>query len=105
MGGGWINIVLSMYIAIYQKPENGCEIHNSACSGSVVMLRLLLMKSGEDSHVHKQENNEGLAHGPAILKYLALPWANSQRGVCTNSYFASVSSVEKAMQTGLRFLA
>ena len=95
MGGGWINIVLPMYIAIYQKPENGCEIQNSACSDSVVMLQLLLVKSGEDSHLHTQENKEGLQHGTAILKYLVLPWANSERVVCSDSYFASVSSEER----------
>ena len=66
-----------MYIAIDRKPENGCEIQNSACSKSRVMLRLLVVKGEEDSDLHTQENNEGLAHGISILKYLALPWANS----------------------------
>ena len=79
MGGGWINIGLPMYIAIDRKPENGCEIHNSACSESVIMLRLLLVKSGEDSHLHTQENKKVLQHGTAILQYLVLPWANSER--------------------------
>ena len=60
LGGGWIHIGLPMYIAIDRKPENGCEIQNSACSESGVMLRLLLVKSEEDSHLHTQENNEGL---------------------------------------------
>ena len=49
-----------MYIAIDRKPENGCEIQTSACSESGVMLRLLLVKSEEDSHLYTQENNEGL---------------------------------------------
>ena len=57
-----------MYIAIDRKQENGYEIQNSACSESVVMLRLLLVKSEEDSHLHTQENNKGLQHGNAILK-------------------------------------
>ena len=39
------------------------------------MLRLLLVKSEEDSHLHTQENNESLLHGTAIIKYLVLPWA------------------------------
>ena len=93
-----------MYIAIDWKPENGCEIHNPACSESGVMLRLLLVKSEEDSHLHTQENNEGLQHGTAILKYLVLPWANSEQGVCADSYFASVSSAEEMMQIGIRFI-
>ena len=62
-----------MYIAIDRKPDNGCEIQNSACSESGVMLRLLLVKSEKDSHLHTQENNEGLQHGTAILKYLVVP--------------------------------
>ena len=61
-------------------------------------------KSEEDSHLHTQENNEGLQHGPAILKYLVVPWANSERGVCADSYFASVSSEEEMMRIGIRFI-
>ena len=54
LGVGWINIGLPMYIAIDRKPDKGCEIQNSACSESGVMLRLLLVKSEEDSHLHTQ---------------------------------------------------
>ena len=46
----------------------------------------------EESELHTVENNEGLTHGIAILKYLISPWAHCQRGVCADSYFASVSS-------------
>ena len=48
----------------------GCEIQNSACSERGVMLRLLLVKSEEDSHLRTRENNEGLQHGTAILNIL-----------------------------------
>ena len=102
--GGWINIGLPMYIAIDHKPENGCKIQNSACGKSGVMLRLLIVKSAEDSDLHTLENDEGIAHGTSILKYLCLPWANTRRGVCADSYFASVSSAEKLMKIGLRFI-
>ena len=61
-------IGLPIYIAIDRKPENGCEIQNSACSESGVMLWLLLVKSEEYSDLHTQENNEGFQHGSAILK-------------------------------------
>ena len=44
------------------------------------------MKSEEDSHLKTQENNDGLLHGTDILKYLVVPWANSERGVCADSY-------------------
>lgn len=59
------------------------------------MLRLLLVKGEEDLELYTQENNKGIAHGTAILKYLILPWAHSQHGVCADPYFASVSSAEE----------
>ena len=34
LGGGWINIGIPMYIDIDRKPENGCDIQNSACGES-----------------------------------------------------------------------
>ena len=93
-----------MYIAIDRKPENRCEIQNSACSESVVMLQLLLVNSEEDSHLHTQENNEGLKHGTTILKYIVVPSANCEQGVCADSYFASVSSAEEMLRIGIRFI-
>ena len=39
---------LSMYVAIDKKPENSCEIQNSACGRSVIMLRLRLVKTAEE---------------------------------------------------------
>ena len=68
------------------------------------MLRLLLVKSEEYSHLHAQENNEGLQHGTPILKYLVVSWANSERGVCAHSYFALVSSAEDMMRIGIHFI-
>ena len=67
------------------------------------MLRLLLVKSEEDSHLHTKKNNEGLQHGTAILKDLISPLANSERGVCADSYFASVSSAEEMVRIGICF--
>ena len=75
LGDVWINIDIPMYIAIDCKPENGCEIQNSACGKSGVMLRLLIVSSAENSDIHTLENNEGISHGNSILKYLCLPWA------------------------------
>ena len=66
-----------MYIAIYRKPENGCEIQNSACGKRGGMLCLLIVKSAEDSDLQILENDEGIAYGTSILKYLCLPWANT----------------------------
>ena len=77
IGGGWINIGLPMYIAIDCKPENGCEIQNSACGKSGLMARLLIVKIAEDSDLHTLENDDGIAHGTSILKYICLPWSNT----------------------------
>ena len=68
------------------------------------MLRLIIVKSAEDLDLHILENDEGIAHGTSILKYLCLPWANTRRGVCDGSYFAPVSSAEELTKIGLRFI-
>ena len=68
LGGGWINICLPMYIAIYRKPENGCEIQNSACGKSGVMLRLLIVNIAEDSDLHTLYNDEVIEHGTLIYE-------------------------------------
>ena len=60
LGGEWINIGLPMYISIDSKTKNVCEIQNSACGKSVVILRLLIVKSAEDSDLHTLENDEGI---------------------------------------------
>ena len=93
-----------MYITIDKKPENSCEIQNVACSQSTIILLLLIVKDEEDYDLHTQDNNEGLDHGTAIPKYLTLHWANSQRDVCADSYFASVRSAEEMMRIGIRFI-
>ena len=43
--GYWINKGLPCYMVIHRKPENGCEIQNSACGDSGVMLRLKIVKN------------------------------------------------------------
>ena len=68
------------------------------------MLRLLLVKYEQDSDINAQENNEGLSNGTYILKYLTLPWYNSERDVCAYSYFDYVSSAEEMMLLGLQFI-
>ena len=104
LGGTWINIGLPVYIAMDRKPESGCEIQNLACGASGVMLRLLLVKSAEDSETHTMEGDDGLNHGTRILKYLVSPWNRSGRVVCADSYFSSVSTCEEMMRIGLRYI-
>ena len=103
-GGSWINIGLPCYIAIDRKPDKGCEIQNSACGESGVMLRLKLVKNvGADVQIRLEEN-EGLIHGCLVLKELVKPWYNSQHIVCADSYFASVSTAEEMGRLGLQFI-
>ena len=56
-GGDWINMGLPTYVAIDRKPDNGCEIQNSACGVSGIMLRLNLMfgqyKVRLEAHLHQ----------------------------------------------------
>ena len=104
LGGHWINIGLPMYIAIDRKPESGCEIQNSACGKSGVMLRLKIVKHVESEDLHLVEGPDELPHGTSVLKYLVLPWAQTSRGVCADSYFASVATAQTLMGLGLRFI-
>lgn len=103
-GGDWINHGLPMYVAIDRKPENGCEIQNSACGRSGVMLRLRLVRTAEEDHAHLNETDSGLLHGTQVLKDLVSPWAQTSRIVCADSYFASVTSALELEKMGLRFI-
>lgn len=102
-GGHWINHGLPMYVAIDRKPENGCEIHNTACGRSGVMLRLRLVKTAAEEALNGERHRETL-HGTMILKYLVQPWTMSDRIVCADSYFASVVAAEELMRVGLQFI-
>ena len=89
-GGHWINHGLPQYVAIDRKPENGCEIQNSACGRSGVMLRLKLVKGvdlvGEEDS-DEPNNESSLLHGTQVLKTVISPWFGSNCiVVCANSY-------------------
>jgi hypothetical protein len=103
-GGYWINHGLPQYIAIDRKPEFGCEIQNSCCGRSGIMMRLKLVKTMEEQNAHAQPGDDGLQHGTSVLKYLVLPWARTDRIVCADSYFASVATLKELKRIGLRFI-
>jgi hypothetical protein len=106
LGGEWINIGLPMYIAIDRKPENGCEIQDSACGKSGIMLRIRLVKTSieeEANSIHVDEE-DGMLHGTKVLLELVSPWAHSDRLICADSYFASVGAAETLKSLGLRFI-
>lgn len=105
IGGSWLGDGLPMYIQIDRKPENGCEIQNSACGRSGIMMRLKLVKSASPSTESREEPSDAvLTHGALVLKELVLPWARSGRIVAADSYFASVSAAEELFRCGLRFI-
>ena len=68
------------------------------------MLCQLIVKIAEDSYLHTLENDEGIAHGTSILKYIFLPWDNTRHGVCDDSYFDSVLIAEELIKIGIRFI-
>jgi len=53
LGGSWINMGLPMHVAIDRKPENGCEIQDSCCAKSNVMLRLKIVKSATETEAEE----------------------------------------------------
>ena len=59
-----------MYITIDKKPKNSCEIQNSACGKSGVMLRLKIVKHIENKDLHMIEGANALPHGTSVLKFL-----------------------------------
>lgn len=78
-----------------QKPDNSCEIQNAACGESGIMIRLKIVEMAENEMSRQQEEDDGLLHGTMVMKQLILPWANTNRIVCADSYFASVPSAEE----------
>ena len=78
--GHWINMGLPMNISIYQKTENSCEIKNSSCGRSGVMLQLRLVKTAEERKTeHANAGDDGQIHGTQVLKKLVNPSSNSNR--------------------------
>ena len=103
-GGNWINEGLPHYIALDRKPHHGCEIQDAACGVSGVMLRLKLVKTPEAEDAAEQYDDQDLNHGCKVLKQLIHPWIRTNRVVCADSYFASVSTAMELKRLGMRFI-
>lgn len=103
-GGAWIQRGLPMYVALDRKPESGCEVQNAACGRSGIMLRLSVVTSAEYSRAVDDTHDDALPHGTHVLKRLVAPWAGTQRVVCADSYFASVTAATELRAMGLRFI-
>ena len=103
LGAFWLNKGLLQYIAIDRKSENGCEVQNSACGRSHIMLRVKLVKTAEAEDAMADEDSSGILHGPAVVHVLFNPWRMKNYIVCADSYFASVQAAESLMSVGLKF--
>ena len=68
-------------------------------------LAVIVSFGAQRNNPHEQnENGEVLLHGIQVLKDLVLPWANTDRIVCADSYFASVGAALELKRIGLRFI-
>jgi hypothetical protein len=111
-GGHWINHGLPMNIAMERKPNNGCEIQNSACGKSGIMMRLKLVKTADKNRaaaVNRAAESpmlepESILHGAAVLMELVLPLIHTDRIVCADYYFASVPAAKLMSCNGMRFI-
>jgi Transposase IS4 len=73
------------------------------------MIQLRLVKTAsetnsEEANADEVRERESLLHGTRILKELVEPWAHSDRVICADSYFSSVSAVEELTKMQLRFI-
>ena len=61
-----------MYVTMDRKPENGVEIHNSACGRSGIMIRISIFKSANNEEEQKYDR-DNLPHGTKVLKEIVMP--------------------------------
>ena len=78
-----------MYVVINCKPDNGSEIQKSADGKSGIMLPLKIVTTSVDVAANNQheenENGKVILHVIQVLKDLVMPWANTDRIVCSDS--------------------
>ena len=59
------------------------------------MLRLKFVEAIEEEDAHAQDDDEGLSHGIKFWSFISSPWAHTDRLICADSYFSSVTPVEE----------
>lgn len=101
LGGDWSEIGLPHYVKLDRKPESGCELKTACCGTSGIMLAIELTKSAIETRDRDYEAD--MQHGTATILRLLDPWLNTNRHVCADSFFASVSTAVKLWDVGLRF--
>ena len=101
MGVG-IYTIACFIIVIERKLENRLGIQNSACGENVIIIRLKLVKEGADDR--KYDNDKDVAYVIEVLLELLSPWINTQRIVCADSHFKSVTAVEFLYENEMKFI-
>ena len=96
-------LVCQMYVAIDSNPENRAEIQNSACGRSGITMQIRTMKSMNNEE-NQKDDRDNLPHDTKVLKELVMSWANTDRIVCADSYFTSVTAAEELWKHGLHFI-
>ena len=92
-GGDWTNYRLPHYVAIDRKSESGCEIQDSCCGVSGIMMRLKVVKQEEDySDRESNEDSSTLGYGIKVLKELISPWTEAGRLVLCRFIFCFCTS-------------
>lgn len=86
-----------------KKPKNGCEIQNSCCGVSGILLHLKIVKLNSllSEEELEEEENSTMLHGTKLLIELVHLWSNTDRVVCANSYFASKPAADTLLNIGL----
>ena len=69
----WINHGLPMYVAIRTKSDYGCELQDSCCGVSGVLMPLMIVKSAEEESTSVAEVAPGMLHGTAVMVGLVFP--------------------------------
>ena len=67
------------------------------------MISIKLVKGSVDNELLAKKYPGGL-HGTRVMKKLVAPWRNSGRGMCADSYFASVSCAIAMRDMGMQFI-
>jgi len=93
-----------MFVAIDRKPENGCEMQNTACGRSSIMLCLHPVALAADKRERQTGADTSILHRTTLLKRLVANWAGSGRIVCADSYFDSVEAALELTGMGLQFI-
>lgn len=96
LDGSWIGVGCPYIVTLERKPESGMEIQNVACARLGIMLGLKLVKLADLSHLYINDADalSTETNGARVLRELCQPWADFERNVCRDSYFASISVAE-----------